>query len=351
MKIFKGLLKHYVWGFAILCTVANNTTLWSMDGSIKSITNYIETISKNTDLEAQASNLTSLLKVKATTSLDNATQKSLADLITSVFNSRMTYYKAGTQFNKSIFKLFLQAASNCPMLTTDQKKEIRKNDKLNDVEEVLVGNQTELDFSKQVDALTAALRSAGTAIFDPFFQDLAFKQLTAVFDKTTAESSSQTSILFELAPKSALLNAEQKTQIASQQQKQIASMLVTTTLEKILAITNPAERIAALQEFTTNNSTLNPEQQTKLQAGLQALTDPLPTDATILGNLSKMLASMSSGGLAQLASSFLPQVDTALTAANLPVAPVIKAKKNAKKKKRKAKKKAKNASAAAKTSL
>ena len=343
MKIFKGLLKHYVWGFAILCTVANNTTLWSMDGSIKSINDNIETISKSTDLESQASKLTSLLQAGSTTPLDSATQKSLFDLITSVFNSRMTYYKAGTQFNTSKFNLFLGTASQSTMLTQTQQDFIHKCDDLDDVEEVLVQNQTELNFSDQVDALNSALRSAGTANFDPFFQDLAFKQLIAVFDKRTAESSAQLSIMFGLVPKSALLNAEQKTQIAQ--------MLVTTTLEKILAITNPAERIAALHEFTTNNSTLTPEQQTTLKACLQALTNPLPTDATILGNLSKMLASMSSGGLAQLASSFLPQVDTALTAANLPVAPVIKAKKNAKKKKRKAKKKAKNASAAAKTSL
>jgi len=202
------------------------------------------------------------------------------------------------------------------MLTEAQRTIINGYESISVQEESLLQNQLEHDYTKQVQVLSIVLRAAGSTTYDAFIQDLAFNQLNAAFNNRASQSNTAVALLntiFKIATQSSLLNADQK--------KQVAPMFATLSLEKALAITDPATRIAALQDFINNNPNLalTADQQTTLQAGLQALTNPLPTDATMLSNLSKVLGGLN-GSNPQLASSFLPQVGTALNAATLQAA-------------------------------
>jgi len=220
VKRLNRLLKHSVWGFAILSIVGSNTHLFSLDGSLASIKDSITTISKEADWNNQLFTLTTLLQQGSTASLDSATQQNLVDLIATVFNKRITYYQAhvkdGTTLDFTNFNAFLDNASQNMMLTEAQRTIINGYESISVQEESLLQNQLEHDYTKQVQVLSIVLRAAGSTTYDAFIQDLAFNQLNAVFNNRASQSNTTVALLntiFKIATQSSLLNADQKNKL------------------------------------------------------------------------------------------------------------------------------------------
>jgi len=317
MKFLRQPLTAYMrMTLVILSVTVGHSSIFCMNDAISRI-------AAKTEWRHQIGDITELIQVNASTSVDAASQQKLIDLITTVFNRRIDHYKAvaagSTLLNLAGLNTLLMSAGQSPIFKDEQQKTILGFQKLANTEQLVLENQAGSDFTTQLDNLGAALRGIGSNPTDQFIQNIFFQELNSAYKARGSEDNAlqtELNVLLKLATTSPLLNTEQQQQVSQQ-------MVPALTLQLALALTDPNARAAALQDFLTNNPnvTLNPEEQTALQNGLQALVNNPPNDPALLENLVKTLGGLGNSNLlssdfrAQVSSTILPAVQTALSGA------------------------------------
>ncbi|MBM3887118.1 hypothetical protein FJ364_04245, partial [Candidatus Dependentiae bacterium] len=220
MKCLNNLFKRYAWLLAMLSILGYNTSLLAMDGDAAGIKLEIASIAGEPDWDEQIYALNDLLDGENDSTLDAATQQSLFDLITAIFNYRITKYKAsmGTSLNLADLNLLLINARQSPLLNTTQQNTIGDYQKIVTVEQLILQNQSEKNFTQQVNNLSTALGSAGNTTFDAIIQSFLNQQLNSIFTgRTTQPESIQERIngVFSRAKTSTLVADSNKTDVST----------------------------------------------------------------------------------------------------------------------------------------
>ena len=216
MKCLNKLFKRCAWMITMLSVLGCSTNLFAMD----TIKDAIASITSEASWDERIYELNDLFDEGSGTTLDTATQQSLAALITTVFNGRIDVYKSsmGTAVNLADLNLMLINAQKSPLLTTAQQAVTSGYQQLVMVEQLILQNQTEKNYSQQINNASSALGSAGASAFDPLIQSFFLQQLSAVYTGRTTQPEAiqeRLSSVFTRAKTSTLIGDTNKADVTT----------------------------------------------------------------------------------------------------------------------------------------
>jgi hypothetical protein len=286
--------------------------------AIDTVKDAITSITSEANWDEQIYELNDLFDEESDTPLDASTQQSLAALVTTIFNGRLALYKSsmGTNVNLADLNLMLINAQKSTLLTTAQQAVASGYQQLVVVEQLILQNQSEKNYTQQVNNAASALGSAGASTFDPLIQSFFLQQLATIYTGRTTQSEAiqerlnsvftraKTSTLIgntnkaDIATKSDILTTESSLRKATKDPVYSSALKILTTLQTqdqtkkfepftqnlnfntLSQIFNTrdnrnTEEITGLISLLTQATTtplLNPEQQAKIAAMLASLS-------------------------------------------------------------------------------
>jgi len=262
-----------------------------------------------TDFDKQLNELIAVQDENIDGTFEAITQDVYAPAPNTVFNNRID--KDADQIEKLIS--YLEAAQTHPLLSPEKQAEVATMLEQLAPEKALIEALKLTEFSELLPALDSIVDAHGATTVTLTAQTFFFTALQALLaGRSTTDGQALASLI-------ALLNKAIESSLLSEEQKALVrdEWLTMTELERIMAIEDYEQRLAALKAFLDGlaEKTLSEELQTAIAEALRTMYNQRPSDdSDVLGSLLELLDGLKDSNFlpddlkAEIAGTMLPTV-------------------------------------------